>query len=196
MFMELCDSDLSSYIKSKTSQTITEQETKQVMIDMTSALNYLYDQDICHHDIKAHNIMYVVDQGQKIYKLADFDLSKKYASDAEAVVNAPRGTTGYMPPEMVNFGPNDTIEGKPADIYSLGCVLAYCLLGPQDWDIFIDELQNVLKKHPTNQTIFIMIYINQFGFRSEPGQLICYMTRELPNDRPDIDTLINHGWLH
>ena len=127
MFLELCDGDVKGMLDTK--KLFSEREAMDMMNDVCQGLQYMHDQNICHLDIKIHNIMYVKEGGdQYCYKLADFGVSKRYVTEDKAKIFGRTGTTGYMAPELTRM-PKGWSECKPADIYSLGYVLAEVLTG-------------------------------------------------------------------
>ncbi len=82
---------------------------------MLSALAFLHDQDVMHRDIKPENILCMPSNH---YKLADFGVSREVAPYASR-----QGTEMYMAPEVLEWEP----YGLPADMWSLGVVLAECM---------------------------------------------------------------------
>ncbi len=107
-------------------ETLTIQESVDVLIEVASALEYAHSQGIVHRDFKPHNIL-VGDNGA--IKLVDFGLAKDF-NDHDATITqtgALLGTPAYMSPEQA-----DGSKGKPqatTDIYSLGVVFYQLLTG-------------------------------------------------------------------
>ncbi|KAJ4293117.1 hypothetical protein N0V90_008399 [Kalmusia sp. IMI 367209] len=81
-----------------------------------SAVEYLHNKSIRHKDLKPSNILL---SAENLW-LTDFgtatDFSEQTVSTTE---DFERGTPKYFAPEMAAFKP----RGRPADIFSLGCVL-------------------------------------------------------------------------
>jgi len=91
------------------------EECLQLSLDLTSALDFLHQQQLIHRDIKPSNIIFVND----VPKIADIGLVTSVAENGKDVTYI--GTDGYIPPE----GP-----GSPAaDVYSLGKVLYETAMG-------------------------------------------------------------------
>ena len=129
LFMELCEGTLWKMILDK---LLTEQQTKDMLRDLTAGLRYLHDHNICHIDLKPDNIMYVKEQGDKLcYKLTDFGLSKRFnpSSDYDPKRDGmPEGIKPYRAPELSNAS---TVNLPLCDVYSLGWCTGEAMLGPR-----------------------------------------------------------------
>jgi len=80
---------------------------------------------VCHRNIKPEKVIVNETPETVTIKLADFDLAE--VIDAEgSLCNKPCGTMPFAAPEMLNDEPYD---GRAADIWSLGVVLAEVLCG-------------------------------------------------------------------
>jgi transcriptional regulator with GAF, ATPase, and Fis domain/serine/threonine protein kinase len=108
--------DITSNISS-----LTATERKQIIIQLTEALDFLHSSGYIHGDIKPNNALYFPgDNGKLLIKLTDFEFLEpgEYVSPKMW-----KGTPAYMAPEV--------IRGEPvsfsSDLYSLG-VLAFELL--------------------------------------------------------------------
>ena len=85
---------------------------------LVSALLYLHEQGVRHRDIKPANIIY---KGSSVF-MTDFGSCRQFDMDATSSTNtASFGNTKlYSAPEVLV---QDSKRGRPADIFSLGCVL-------------------------------------------------------------------------
>lgn len=115
VLLELCDSPVGVL---KGDMVEIRKFTKQ----MVSALNYLYEQDIMHTDIKPPNIL----KCGELYKLADFGLARVVSKMAKptAVV----GTIHYLPPESIYLR-----YGFETDVWSLGVTIFQVAFGSLPW---------------------------------------------------------------
>lgn len=81
-----------------------------------SAIDYLHRQRIRHKDLKPSNVL--LSTGN--IWLTDFGTATDFSDQTISTTeNCERGTPKYFAPEMANFDKC----GRPADIFSLGCVL-------------------------------------------------------------------------
>lgn len=119
-----------------------------IAIQVTDALAYMYSKGIIHRDIKPSNIMLT---RQKIVKLTDFGLAKKFIRaglTGYTKVGEGKGTLEYMPPEQIS----DALHcDQRADIYSVGATLYDMLTGrPPFSDKSMRRLiESVESKYPT-----------------------------------------------
>lgn len=121
---------VSDYIPGRTlkelgqERTATEEDFRQVALDILEALAYVHGEGQLHRDISPNNIV-VRDDGRGV--LIDFGLSVARA-DAHSVV----GTPWYMAPEIATGS-----WSVSADLYALGASLLHAMLGRppfRHWD--------------------------------------------------------------
>ncbi|KAF1975503.1 kinase-like protein, partial [Bimuria novae-zelandiae CBS 107.79] len=88
----------------------------QIMGCIISAVAYLHGCKIRHKDLKPSNILL---SSRNVW-LTDFGTATDFSNQTVSTTeNLERGTPKYHAPEMAAYQPN----GRPADIFSLGCVL-------------------------------------------------------------------------
>ncbi len=93
-----------------------------VTIQLLSALDSIHAQGLIHCDLKPENILVLAEEDRLRAKLLDFGFAEKVAlTDA----TTPRGTLGYVAPEVFKGGDVDA----RADLYSLGVVIYETLTG-------------------------------------------------------------------
>ena len=89
---------------------------KQTIGCIVGAVAYLHSSGIKHKDLKPSNILLSRDG----LWLADFGTATDFSVLTSSVTDeGDRGTPKYYSPEVAKFAPS----GRPADIFSLGCVL-------------------------------------------------------------------------
>jgi Nif-specific regulatory protein len=93
-----------------------------VTLQLLQALDNIHAQGLIHCDLKPQNILVAEGDGKPRAKLLDFGLAERVSlSDAAA----PRGTLGYVAPEVFKGVDADA----RADLYSLGLVLYEVITG-------------------------------------------------------------------
>lgn len=114
---------------------MSESDAASIIKQLLEAVSYLHENDICHRDIKAENILFESKLDNSAIRLIDFGLSRTHA-EGDGMMTNRAGTCYYMSPELLE-GSYD----KSTDMWSVG-VLAYILLcgyppfnGKEDSDI-------------------------------------------------------------
>jgi serine/threonine protein kinase len=96
---------------------------------IAEAVDYLHRQDIIHRDIKPANVL-VLDGGE--LRLSDFGLVKKIPAPGRGESIGPGSTRGTVMGTRQYMAPEQALGlavGKPADVFSLGIVLAELATG-------------------------------------------------------------------
>lgn len=96
----------------------TPADANRILNDISSALDFVHQNDICHNDIKPANILFSAKRGAV---LIDFGLG----SDDSEIHQHLGGSPWYIPPEFL-VNPRGG-RGKPGDVYALGLVGFYLL---------------------------------------------------------------------
>ncbi|CAD6453366.1 ce465734-bef3-400c-882c-6c393666cd6e [Sclerotinia trifoliorum] len=115
------DEDLSHFLERVSESDFPEEDIKLLngwQCCLASALAYVHSQNIRHKDIKPNNI---ICKGDQIY-LTDFGSAHQFSAGVTSSTDGPLVgiTKMYSAPEVIA----DDRRGRPADIYSLGCVFA------------------------------------------------------------------------
>ena len=100
------------------------EQTTALFMQLCDALIELHEgfaQPIIHRDLKPSNIM-ISKMGVPV--LIDFGISREYKPGSDEDTNH-FGTRAYAPPEQFGYA-QTTVR---SDVYALGMVIAYCLLG-------------------------------------------------------------------
>ena len=108
----------------KLDEPIVASYTRQIL----NGLHYLHFNGIVHRDIKGSNVL--IDASGKI-KLTDFGASKRMdkMGDDGQPPQAFRGSPYWTAPEVMM----KKSQGKPSDIWSVGCVVIEMLTGLPPW---------------------------------------------------------------
>mmetsp|Transcript_5350 Transcript_5350/g.9820 ORF Transcript_5350/g.9820 Transcript_5350/m.9820 type:complete len:218 (+) Transcript_5350:1063-1716(+) len=132
--MELCEGG--SLKEQIVHGPLPEEAVRQVANQTLQALTYLHKKNVCHRDLKPENILFT---SSGVVKLGDFGLARvmEGTKDFSRV-----GTPYYLAPEVILGRYN-----KRCDLWSLGVVLYYALLGSlpfkgEDFEELFSSIQN------------------------------------------------------
>ena len=97
-----------------------------LFVQVTLAIEYLHNRDLCHRDIKADNVLMF---SKNLCKLCDFGFCTESRKDKQQTKFC--GTLTYLAPEILNSFDKTSgkcrYDGKKTDVWSLG-VLLYLLI--------------------------------------------------------------------
>ena len=100
---------------------LSDHDVTEAGRQLADALRYVHGEGVIHRDVKPSNILF---DDQRCL-LADFGVARLVDSASLTVTGTMLGTPAYLAPEQVAGEP----VGPPADVYSLGLVLAEALSG-------------------------------------------------------------------
>ena len=112
-------------------------------------LEFLHSKGILHRDLKPQNILVDI-QGRM--KLADFGLSRVLKKDETAVETGPKGSEGWMPPEVIKAvqkrekGPFK----RKSDVHVAGMIAFFILTKGEHPFGSEDQKKNILNGKPVN----------------------------------------------
>lgn len=113
---------LKEYVSDK--GKLTHIEVFQLATQIAQGLAAAHAQGVIHRDVKPGNVM--LHEGGTRVRLTDFGLARITFDNSELTSHGQYvGTPAYMPPEQLRGGKVDA----RADLFSLGCVIYYMLVG-------------------------------------------------------------------
>jgi serine/threonine protein kinase len=137
------------YIKGQTlrdklnfSMALGLMDSCEVMLQLTSGIDYIHRHGIIHRDIKPDNLFYMSDG---TIKISDFGIAAPIGTSNEG--DSIQGTIYYCAPEVLTGAPASIAN----DIYSMGVVFFECLTGQVPFDgATLEEvaLKQLKKKFP------------------------------------------------
>ena len=120
--------------------------TRQILLELASALDHAHRHGIIHRDLKPENILIAGDSGRAM--LTDFGIAKALSDDSHLTHSRSAiGTPAYMSPEQAAGERN--IDGR-SDLYSLGAVGYTMLAGrpPHQGDSVADLMASIVTEEP------------------------------------------------
>jgi calcium-dependent protein kinase len=183
--MELCEGgDLfDKIIKSKTQ--FTENDVRNLMINILSALEHCHSRGIVHRDIKPENIMLTSLTSLSDIKLIDFGLAIEEVQIFPG--NGVCGTVGFMAPEMYS----NRKYNRAVDMWSLGVFMfilhfGYFPISPATASGRTNTaaLSNGFFQFPQNSSV-------SDELRDFIAKLMCKDVRS----RLTVESALRHGWV-
>ena len=146
-------------------------ERISTLLIIFSTVKCIHNKNIVHRDLKPENFV-VNELGEPV--LIDFGFA--VASANNQIRNDRRGTPLYVAPEVYL---EDSIDGKSADIFSLGAMSWAVIFGCQPWNMERTDSFYETFNTPINDTL------------KQLQELIKEMTRDAPNKRPNIHECVH-----
>lgn len=107
---------------------MTLRQAAAVIEQATLGVGHAHKQGVIHRDLKPHNVMLSLIDGNEYVKVLDFGLVKAMEQEEEEQLTSTGqvlGTPQYMPPEQAG---GEKVDHR-SDLYSLTGVFYYCLTG-------------------------------------------------------------------
>ena len=157
------------------SQSINERELGfdeivSVALDITHALEFSYQLDIIHGDIKPSNVL-ITKNGTA--KLADFGMARRASNNEQKTIG---GTPNYIAPEILR-GAKPSLQ---SDIYALGVTLFEMSFGNLPRTLTGRSIQRWIEIHDTAEIDFPAAWPSRF-----PEQWKTILSRMLAKDPAD-----------
>jgi len=162
--MELCDGNLSDFIKNNEVRAYRS-EIPGYCRQIATGLAYLHSNKIAHRDLKTENILTKnssTEDGKITLKLADFGLSKLIDADQFRKCTT-LGTRDYMAPEVARalYESEASYEGyspdalKKTDMFSLGVIFYEIAAGevPFKYKELVLDGESMVDLRPRNRVI-------------------------------------------
>lgn len=152
-----------------------------LMRDMVSGLVHLHELGIIHRDLKPQNVL-IIKERSLCAKLSDMGISKRLLGDMSSLDHHATGcgSSGWQAPEQLHHGR----ETRAVDLFSLGCVLFYCITGGRH--PFGDHLERDVNIVKNQKDLFLVEYI------PEAEDLISRLLNPDPELRPKALEVLHH----
>ncbi|KAF2500769.1 kinase-like protein [Lophium mytilinum] len=120
LVMEFLEHDLKT-LQEDMAEPFLPSEIKTLLIQLSSAVEFLHDHWILHRDLKTSNIL-MNNRGE--LKLADFGMARYFGDPSPPKMTQLVVTLWYRAPELLL---GTTTYGKPVDMWSVGCIFGELL---------------------------------------------------------------------
>ncbi|KAH7850455.1 hypothetical protein Vadar_033242 [Vaccinium darrowii] len=100
----------------------------KLMRDIISGLAHLHELGIVHRDLKPQNVL-IINERSMCAKLSDMGISKRLPENMSSLTRNATGcgSSGWQAPEQLHH----RRQTRAVDLFSLGCLLFFCLTGGQ-----------------------------------------------------------------
>jgi serine/threonine protein kinase len=166
-------------------QLIPEEESRQFVIQMVSALCYLHARDIVHRDLKPENILLTAENSGLI-KLTDFGMSRVANNHMQTVC----GTPMYLAPEaLMSLQGSTDGYSKSVDLWSLGIITYILLYGEPPFD---DESDVPLLVQVQQGRV---VFYDDVPVSPTAKDFVQRLLLKDPRDRMTMDQVLAHPWI-
>lgn len=171
---------LHTYLRGKPGKALDENEIKTIFKQIVSAVAHCHNHNISHRDLKLDNIL--LNENHEI-KLIDFGFSTCLPANKKMKIFC--GTPNYMAPEIVA---RKEFTGPPADIWALGVILYYLLIGSYPF------------KGVSDGELFRKISLGNYSVPNNASRgavsLLANMLKQVPEDRITAGGILADDWLN
>lgn len=156
----------------------------KLMRDMVHGLAHLHELGIVHRDLKPQNVLIVKERSISA-KISDMGISKHLAGDMSALTknSTGSGSSGWQAPEQLR----DERQTRAVDLFSLGCVLFFCITGGKH--PYGDSLERDVNIVNNQKDLFLIENI------PEAADLISALLHPKPELRPKAVEILHHPFF-
>ncbi|KAL1315941.1 serine/threonine-protein kinase/endoribonuclease IRE1a-like isoform X2 [Arachis hypogaea] len=153
----------------------------KLMRDVISGLAHLHELGIIHRDLKPQNVL-ITKERSLCAKLSDMGISKRLLEDMSTLGHSVTGcgSSGWQAPEQLVQGR----QSRALDLFSLGCVLFFCMTGGRH--PFGERLERDVNILKNRKDLFLIESI------PEAEDLISRLLNPDPNLRPKAIEVLHH----
>ncbi|XP_058764539.1 serine/threonine-protein kinase/endoribonuclease IRE1a-like [Vicia villosa] len=156
----------------------------KLMRDIVSGVVHLHELGIIHRDLKPQNVL-INKEKSLCAKLSDMGISKRLLENMSSLGHNATGggSSGWQAPEQLDQGR----QTRAVDIFSLGCVLFFCMTGGRH--PFGQNLERDINIVKNQKNLFLVQFI------PEAEDLISCLLNHEPDLRPKAIEVLHHPFF-
>eukprot|EP00835_Amoeboradix_gromovi_P002635 NODE_153_length_16933_cov_0.442141.p6 type:complete len:335 gc:universal NODE_153_length_16933_cov_0.442141:2304-3308(+) len=153
--------------------------------EMLEAVKVVHAHRIVHSDLKPAN--FIVVSGH--LKLTDFGIAKQIGNDTTHITREDGiGTLNYMAPETLSINKNGYKQGRPSDVWSLGCILYSMIYGKPPFH----QLNMYQKMQAIPDEAYVIKYQETKVLARQAMQ---WCLQRAAQNRPTVEELLGHAFV-
>ncbi|KAL5557696.1 hypothetical protein UlMin_033907 [Ulmus minor] len=156
----------------------------KLMRDVVSGVDHLHDLGIIHRDLKPQNVLINMDRSLSA-KLSDMGISKRLPGDRSSITlhATGSGSSGWQAPEQLRH----QRQTRAVDLFSLGCVLFFCITGGQH--PYGDKIERDVNIVNDRKDLFLVESM------PEALDLFTRLLDPIPDMRPKAEDVLHHPFF-
>ncbi|XP_028412461.1 serine/threonine-protein kinase/endoribonuclease IRE1-like [Dendronephthya gigantea] len=185
LILDLCEETLMELVDACSIEHLQEHGPRMIK-EILSGLEFLHDKGILHRDLKPSNVLVDIEGRMK---LADFGISRVLEDDETTVETDPKGTHGWMPPEVIEaiVKKEKSRFKKKSDVQVAGMIAFFILTkGEHPFGSRLDRMKNILEHNPVN--------LEKLGV-FEARRFVSWLINHKIGDRPRADEALMDSFL-
>jgi serine/threonine protein kinase len=167
---------LLNFIRNQRKKKLNEIQSKRILFQLISALNYLHKNNICHRNLNLNNIL--IDEKFNI-KIIDLGFLNEKIN-----LNLNDENLNFFPPEILNIQDYNNFS---SDIWNIGIILYFILCG---YLPFNNKNKSELIDNINNANFFLPQNLS-FGVKELIKKMICVN----PISRISMNNILRNDWL-
>ncbi|EAS06002.1 Serine/Threonine kinase domain protein (macronuclear) [Tetrahymena thermophila SB210] len=170
--------------------TINEQDLRNLMRNLLSALYHLHQKGIMHRDLKPENLLLKSKSNDHDIVVADFGLAT--FTDIKDILFKRCGTPGFVAPEVLLYKEGDPFYDVKCDIFSAGIIFYLLLVGKQPFQG--KDYKQILR---ANKACEIRYDTPEFdSISAQAKDLLKKMLEPKPTNRISASECLNHPFIN
>lgn len=200
----------------KRSQAWFQVWAKSIFQQLVKGVQHMHQKGVAHRDLKPENIFCDETEVPPRVKIGDFGLAarfKKVLPDGELadlglLLTSTAGTLQFMAPEVLSASEDKPYHGPEADVWSLGVILYWLLMGREPWEctndfgdwvvscpqVQLEQLKQQILNAPDRAFMKKLSRLSRVA-APEASNLIAHMVDKNVSRRWNIEQVANHPWV-